>query len=70
METRKKLDSVINELSMFLYKDFSSHFKDLTEKEDRQLFFIAKLLTRLKNISQELKDDEKILIHPTLQKIK
>lgn len=46
-----KLDKIINELSSFLERDFSSKFKYLSEKEDRQLFFLAKLLTQLKQIS-------------------
>ena len=68
-ETRIKLNNVITELSMFLERDFSSRFRSLTEKEDRQLFFLARILTQLKNVSCELKEDEKLLIHPVLQKM-
>lgn len=64
---RLKLEQVINELEFFLHKDFSSKFKNLTEKEDRQLFFLARLLVRLKHVSEEIKGDEKVLIHPVLK---
>lgn len=66
---REKLENVINELSSFLERDFSSNFKDLNEKEDRQLFFLAKILTRLKHISEDIKDDEKIIAFPVPQKV-
>ena len=48
-----KLERIINELSSFLERDFSAKFKYLSEKEDRQLFFLAKLLTQLKQISSD-----------------
>lgn len=67
---RLKLQNVIDELSFFLYRDFSSKFRTLTEKEDRQLFFLARILVRMKHILEEIKEDEKILIHPILEKIK
>lgn len=67
-ECRVKLDNVINELETFLERDFSSKFKNLTEKEDRQLFFLAKILVRLKHIKEEMKEDEKILIHPAMRR--
>lgn len=60
---RKKLDVVINELSSFLGNDFSSRFKYLSPKEDRQLFFLANILAKLKLISKEI-EEEKILIFP------
>lgn len=66
---REKLDNVINELTFFLEKDYSSKFKDLSEKEDRQLFFLARILTRLKHISEDIKDDEKIIAFPVPQKV-
>ena len=59
-----KLDQITNELSYFLEKDFSSKFKELSDKEDRQLFFLAKLLTRLKTLSKEMKE-EKVVQFPT-----
>ena len=67
---RLKLGKVIDELEFFLYKDFSSKFKTLTEKEDRQLFFLARQLVKLKRIRDEIKEDEKILIHPVLREHK
>lgn len=67
---RLKLQNVIDELSFFLYRDFSSKFRTLTEKEDRQLFFLARILVRMKHLLEEIKEDEKILIHPILEKIK
>lgn len=66
---RTKLDILIDDFSLFLEKNYSSRFKELTEKEDRQLFFLARILTRLKHISEDIKEKEKILIHPTLQKL-
>ncbi|OGI20066.1 MAG: hypothetical protein A3B68_00485 [Candidatus Melainabacteria bacterium RIFCSPHIGHO2_02_FULL_34_12] len=56
-DKENKLDKIINELSLFLEKDFSSRFRYLSEKEDRQLFFLAKILTRLKQLSGEPKKD-------------
>lgn len=61
---RKKLDNITNELSMFLEKEYSSQFKNLTNKEDRHLFFLAKILTHLKQVSEEMKEDEKIVVFP------
>ena len=69
-ETIKNLDNVLDEFSMFLNKDFSSRFKTLSDKEDRQLFFLAKLLTKMKHVSEELKKEEKVLVFPSLQRIK
>lgn len=69
-DCRLKLEGVINELSTFLERDFSSKFKNLTEKEDRQLFFLARILVCLKHVLEQLKEDEKILIHPALQNTK
>ena len=63
-EHARKLDSVINELSFFVYKEFSSRFKDLTDREDRQLFFLAKILTRLKHVSEAISEDEKVIMFP------
>ena len=51
-EIKIKLDNIIKELSDFLEKDFSSQFKTLTAKEDRQLFFLAKILAQLKQLSR------------------
>ena len=67
-ERRVKLDIIISELACFLERDFSSRFKNLSCREDRQLFFLAKILTQLKEISRKINENEKILIHPTLQR--
>ena len=65
---RKKLESIISGLTFFLEHDYSSRFKNLTDREDRQLFFLAKILAGLKRISEEIKEDDKILVFPTTQK--
>lgn len=57
-ESKIKLESIIKELSVFLEKDFSSQFRHLSAKEDRQLFFLAKILTRLKQITNESKSED------------
>ena len=67
---RKKLEDTITDLTHYLERDYSSKFKHLTPKEDRQLFFLATILTKLKNISKEIKEEEKILIFPTLKQEK
>lgn len=70
-ESKTKLDNIIKELTDFLYKDFSSQFRNLSNKEDRQLFFLAKILTQLKQISNESRNkDRKIVRFPALQRIK
>lgn len=70
-ESKVKLDNVIKELTDFLYKDFSSQFRNLSNKEDRQLFFLAKILTQLKQISSKSRNkDRKIVRFPALQRIK
>lgn len=63
----KKLDAAINDLTYFLEKEYSSRFKDLSIKEDRQLFFLANILARLKLIAGEIKEEEKILIFSRLK---
>ena len=81
METESpiKLDNIIKELTIFLERDFSSQFRNLSNKEDRQLFFLAKILTQLKQISnagksvnknEPKKEDKKIISFPVLQRIK
>ncbi|MBI2995968.1 MAG: hypothetical protein HYY52_04615 [Candidatus Melainabacteria bacterium] len=65
-QIKYKLDKIIDELSFFLHKDFSARFKTLTEKEDRQLFFLAKILTQLKQVSREASEDEKVVDFPLL----
>ena len=60
-ELRIKLDSIINVLSSFLEREFSSKFRNLSDKEDRQLFFLAKILTQLRQISKEVNEEQKIL---------
>ena len=69
-ELRIKLDNTINALSSFLERDYSSKFRNLSDKEDRQLFFLAKILTQLKQISREVNEEQKILPFPVLQKLK
>ncbi|OGI09738.1 MAG: hypothetical protein A3I68_05210 [Candidatus Melainabacteria bacterium RIFCSPLOWO2_02_FULL_35_15] len=70
-ESKIKLDNIIKELTGFLERDFSSRFRNLTNKEDRQLFFLAKILTQLKQISNESGNkDKKIVRFPALQRIK
>lgn len=66
-ELRMKLDNTINELSFFLEKEFSSQFRRLTSKEDRHLFFLARILTQLKSVSREIKE-EKVIPFPQLAK--
>ena len=67
-EYKIQLGNIIRDLSLFLERDFSSRFKNLSDKEDRQLFFLARILTRLKHISEEIKEEEKIIVFPTLTK--
>lgn len=52
-ENKVKLNDIINEFSVFLEKEFSSKFKNLSDKEDKQLFFLAKILTQLKQVYKE-----------------
>ena len=68
-DSRLKLESIISDLEFFLTRDFSSKFRDLSDKEDRQLFFRARLLTRLKHIAEQVKDDEKVIAFPVPQKV-
>ena len=63
-ELKINLDNTINEFSFFLEREFSSRFKNLSNREDRQLFFLARILARLKYISKEIKEDEKVLTFP------
>ena len=70
-ESKIKLNNIIKELTDFLYKDFSSQFRNLSNKEDRQLFFLAKVLAQLKNIAGESKsEDRKVVRFPNLQRVK
>ena len=70
-EHKIKLDNIIKELSDFLERDFSSKFRYLSSKEDRQLFFLAKILTQLKQIVNGSKtEDKKVINFPNLQRIK
>ena len=62
-----KLNNIIKELTNFLERDFSSQFRNLSNKEDRQLFFLAKILTQLKQMANE---DRKVNHFPVLQRIK
>lgn len=59
-EYKIKLDNAIDKLSFFLEADFSSRFKNLSQREDRQLFFLAKILTELKSISGDLKEESEL----------
>ena len=70
-ESKIKLNNIIKELTDFLEKDFSSQFRNLTNKEDRQLFFLAKILTQLKQVAGESKnEDRKVIRFPVLQRVK
>ena len=70
-EYKIKLDNVIKELTNFLERDFSSQFRNLSNKEDRQLFFLAKILTQLKQVAGESKsEDRKVVRFPNLQRVK
>ena len=70
-ESKVKLENIIKELSDFLERDFSSRFRNLSNKEDRQLFFLAKILTQLKQVAGESKnEDRKVIRFPNLQRIK
>ena len=69
-EQKIKLENIIKELSGFLERDYSSRFRNLSNKEDRQLFFLAKILTQLKQITNGSKEGEKIVRFPALQRIK
>lgn len=69
-ESRIKLNGIIRELSFFLERDYSSHFRTLSDKEDRQLFFLAKILTQLKQIAREASDEEKVVRFPALLETK
>ena len=70
-EHKAKLDNIIKELTHFLHRDFSSQFRNLSHKEDRQLFFLAKILTQLKQIFCESEnEDRKVIRFPNLQRIK
>ncbi len=70
-ESKIKLDNIIKELTGFLERDFSSKFRHLTDKEDRQLFFLARILTQLKSITNETKsEDRKVINFPALQRVK
>ena len=71
LESKIKLNNIIQELTDFLHRDFSSQFRNLSNKEDRQLFFLAKILTQLKRIANEDKSEERRIIRfPNLQRIK
>ena len=74
-EHKTKLDNIIKELSEFLERDFSSRFRNLSNKEDRQLFFLARILVQLKQISRSSKiesknEDRKVVRFPNLQRVK
>lgn len=70
-EQEEKLEKTINDLSGFLERDFSSRFKDLNPKEDRQLFFLAGILAKLKILLKDSKENkENIISFRPLQRIK
>ena len=62
-QSKITLDNVINDLSFFLEKEYSSRFKKLSDKEDRHLFSLAKILVQLKHIHEEILED-KIITFP------
>jgi len=65
-----RLNSIIRDLSCFLEKEYSSQFKNLTAKEDRHLFFLAKILTQLKQVHREETNQEKVIVFPKLEELK
>ncbi len=71
-ESKIKLERIIKELTDFLERDYSSRFRNLTNKEDRQLFFLAKILVQLKQItgSKNINEDKKIIPFPVLHRVK
>lgn len=64
---RLRLNNLIKELSHFIEKDYSSNFRLLTPREDRQLFFLARILTELKHIAKEVSEEEKVIAFPALK---
>ena len=63
-ESTIKLDNIIRDLSVFLEIEYSSKFKNLTDKEDRHLFFLARILTQLKQVQREVQEDKKVISFP------
>ena len=68
-ENKSELDKVITEFSNFLEREFSSRFKYLTQKEDRQLFFLARILTKLKSISSVDKNESNVIPFKSLKRV-
>lgn len=66
-EYKTKLDSVIKLLQVFVENEYSSRFKNLTQKEDRQLFFLAQILVQLKQVQKEI-NEEKVVSFPALKR--
>lgn len=62
-QNKVKLNNIIDELSFFLWKEYSSRFKNLSDKEDRHLFFLARILAQLKHIYGEV-EEEKVIAFP------
>ena len=69
-EAKVRLNNVIKELTTFLENEYSSKFKSLSSKEDRQLFSLAKILTQLKQISENTNEEEKVITFPLRTKIR
>ncbi len=64
-QTKMKLHNTIRDFTNFLEKEFSSQFRNLSAKEDRHLFFLARMLTQVKQVSRELlNEEEKIVVFP------
>lgn len=63
-ESKIKLDNIIKDLAFFLEIEYSSKFKNLTAKEDRHLFFLARILTQLKQVQREAQEEKKVISFP------
>ena len=66
-EYKAKLDNLIKGFQGFIEREYSDRFKNLTQKEDRQLFFLAQTLVQLKQIQKEI-NDEKVISFPAQKK--
>ncbi len=64
-----KLNNIIRDLTCFLEEEYSSKFKNLTAEEDRHLFFLARILTQLKQVHREAINEENVIVFPKLEKL-
>lgn len=65
-----KLNNIIRDLTCFLEKEYSSQFRNLTAKEDRHLFFLARILAQLKQVHRETTSEENVIVFPRLEELK